>query len=225
MIAGTFANTWRAFTSLGHSDTRANIAKRNLTPKPNWTTMWWECVARIPWLLFQCESVQITVAGGDKLLYQYIVANPEMGSNMHSCSICGKVGTSRSNLRMHIENIHFAGSFSHQCKFCEMTFPTRNLLYKHIKCHKYISRVFFCSGHYAWNSRWRSSHEYLSAQSYAAKILRFLCALPDLLWGSCSLGACRRTGGQATVRVHWPSPDWGWSQTPQMHTVWQNWKS
>ena len=91
--------------------------------------------------------------------------------------------------------------------------------------NKSISRVFFCSGHYAWNSRWRSSHEYLSAQSYAAKILRFLCALPDLLWGSCSLGACRRTGGQATVRVHWPSPDWGWSQTPQMHTVWQNWKS
>jgi len=74
--------------------------------------------------------------GGDKLLYQYIVANPEMGPNMHSCSICGKAGTSRSNLRMHIENIHFAGSFSHQCKFCEMTFSTRNLLYKHIKCHK-----------------------------------------------------------------------------------------
>ena len=35
MIAGIFANTWRAFTSLVHSDTRANIAKRNLTPKPN----------------------------------------------------------------------------------------------------------------------------------------------------------------------------------------------
>jgi len=74
--------------------------------------------------------------GGDKLLYQYIVTNPEMGPNTHSCSICGKTGSSRSNLRMHIENIHFAGSFTHQCKFCEMTFSTKNLLYKHIKSHK-----------------------------------------------------------------------------------------
>ena len=136
-IIGTICeNMLRAFTFLVHLDTHANIAKRYLTQKPNWTTMWWECVGRMPWLLFQCESAQITVAGGDKLLYQYIVANPEMGPNMHSYSICGKAGTSRSNLRMHIENIHFAGSFSHQCKFCEMTFSTRNLLYKHIKCHK-----------------------------------------------------------------------------------------
>ena len=65
----------------------------------------------------------------------------------------------------------------------------------------------------------------ISAQSHAVQLLRLLCALPDLLRGSCSLGACRRTWGQATVRVHWTSPDWGWSQTPQMHTVWQNWKS
>ena len=135
MIVVIWGNTWRAYTSLDHSDTLANIVRRNLTQKLNWTITWWECAESL-WPRFRCDWAHSTFAGGDKMLYQYIVTNPEMGPNTHSCSICGKTGSSRSNLRMHIENIHFAGSFTHQCKFCEMTFSTRNLLYKHIKSHK-----------------------------------------------------------------------------------------
>ena len=135
MIVVIWGSMWRAYTSLDHLDTPASIVRRSLTLKQNWTTTWWGCVES-QWPHFMCDWAHSTVAGGDKLLYQYIVTNPEMGPNTHSCSICGKTGSSRSNLRMHIENIHFAGSFTHQCKFCEMTFSTRNLLYKHIKSHE-----------------------------------------------------------------------------------------
>ena len=135
MIVVIWGNMSKAYTFLDHLDTLASIARRNLTPKPRWTITWWECAeSQLPH--FKCDWAHSSVTGGDKLLYQYIVTNPEMGPNAHSCSICGKTGSSRSNLRMHIENIHFAGSFTHQCRFCDMTFSTRNLLYKHIKSHK-----------------------------------------------------------------------------------------
>ena len=60
------------------------------------------------------NSLKVTrslVVGGEKLLYEYIVTNPGMGANMHRCSLCGKTGSSRSNLVMHIENIHFLGLY------------------------------------------------------------------------------------------------------------------
>ena len=53
----------------------------------------------------------LVFAGDDKLLNEYIVTTPEMGANMHRCSLCGKTGSSRSNLGMHIENIHFLGLY------------------------------------------------------------------------------------------------------------------
>ena len=75
----------------------------------------------------------LVFAGGDKQLYQYIITNP-IGD--YSCSICGKTSSTRGNVKMHIENMHFAGSFTHECKFCRETFSTKNMLYKHVKTHK-----------------------------------------------------------------------------------------
>ena len=61
-IIGTICeNMLRAFTFLVHLDTHANIAKRYLTQKPNWTTMWCECVGRLPRLLFQQCECWITI--------------------------------------------------------------------------------------------------------------------------------------------------------------------
>jgi len=73
---------------------------------------------------------------GEKQFYSYIVKDPVSGPQSHKCSICGKIGSDRSNLRKHVESIHFPGVFSYKCKYCDKTFLTRNLLNLHIKTHK-----------------------------------------------------------------------------------------
>ena len=74
------------------------------------------------------------LTGADKQLYDYIVKD---GPGSHSCSLCGKTSSDRSNLRKHVENIHFPGAFSYTCKYCNETQPTRNLLNLHIsKLHR-----------------------------------------------------------------------------------------
>ena len=69
---------------------------------------------------------------GDKQLYEYIVKAPEVGPKCHKCTLCGKTGTDRSNLRKHVENKHFNGAFVYSCKYCSQTFPSRNTLNHHI---------------------------------------------------------------------------------------------
>jgi len=74
---------------------------------------------------------------GDKALYEYIVKYPEGGPGANKCTLCGKVSSNRSNLRNHVENIHFPGMFTYSCKHCHETFNTRNFLNMHIgKLHK-----------------------------------------------------------------------------------------
>ena len=74
---------------------------------------------------------------GDKQLYEYIVRAPEAGLKAHRCTLCGQTGNDRSNLRKHVENIHFPGTFSYTCKYCPpgmavKTFPTRTKLQNHV---------------------------------------------------------------------------------------------
>jgi len=76
-------------------------------------------------------NVSVTV------FYEYIVKDPESGPKMHKCTICGKQGSDRGNLRKHVENIHFPGTLSYQCKYCTETFSTRNGLNHHFsKMHR-----------------------------------------------------------------------------------------
>jgi hypothetical protein len=77
--------------------------------------------------------------GGDKLLYEYIVRDPVSGPRSHKCTLCGKTSTDRSNLRKHVESIHFPGIYSYDCKYCHEIFTTRNFLNLHIKTHKMAS--------------------------------------------------------------------------------------
>jgi len=73
------------------------------------------------------------------VFYEYIVKDPENGPKMHKCTICGKQGSDRGNLRKHVENIHFPGTLSYQCKHCSEIFTTRNGLNHHYsKMHKSI---------------------------------------------------------------------------------------
>jgi len=69
--------------------------------------------------------------GDQRLLYQYIVKD-DFQSNWHKCTLCGKSGKDRGNLRKHVENIHFPGTFNYSCKYCSENFSTRNSLNIHI---------------------------------------------------------------------------------------------
>ena len=73
------------------------------------------------------------------VFYEYIVKDPESGPKMHKCTICGKQGSDRGNLRKHVENIHFPGTLSYPCKYCTETFSTRNGLNHHFsKMHRAV---------------------------------------------------------------------------------------
>jgi len=69
----------------------------------------------------------------DKQLYAYIEhCTAEDGQKLHRCTMCGKTGKQRNNMRKHVENIHFNGTFVYNCKYCCETFASRNKLNHHI---------------------------------------------------------------------------------------------
>jgi hypothetical protein len=76
---------------------------------------------------------------GRKLLEEYIekVFDNESGVTRYKCILCGKINNRKGHAENHIENIHFPGAFSYDCKYCEMTFSSKNSLYKHVhRMHK-----------------------------------------------------------------------------------------
>ena len=80
------------------------------------------------------SSRTLLLAGGaDKQLYHYIVScHLEAGQKVFICTICGKVSAHKTDLRKHVENIHFPGLLTYIRKYCTKTFPTKNLLNHHV---------------------------------------------------------------------------------------------
>jgi len=76
--------------------------------------------------------------GGASVVFStYLIKDPSLGPKGLKCTLCSKTGTDRSNLKKHVENIHFPGTLSYSCKYCSETFLTRNSLNHHIsKNHK-----------------------------------------------------------------------------------------
>ena len=70
---------------------------------------------------------------GTRHLNSCIEKYPEGGPRAHICKLCGKVSSDRSNLRKHVESIHYPNAFLHACKHCGQHFNTKNLLYMHVK--------------------------------------------------------------------------------------------
>ena len=89
-------------------------------------------------LQFHSNFILFNLIGSDpKQLNDYMAKYPDGGPKAHICKLCGKVCSDKSNIRKHVENIHFPGVFVHTCKHCNQTLKTRNLLYMHIsKVHK-----------------------------------------------------------------------------------------
>ena len=68
----------------------------------------------------------------DRVLYTYIEKCPAAGPRAHRCTLCGKTSADKSNLRKHVENIHFPGTFIYTCRHCGETCNSRNQLNNHI---------------------------------------------------------------------------------------------
>jgi hypothetical protein len=60
---------------------------------------------------------------------QYILA---VGGGAVRCTLCNKTSSTRSNLKKHIENIHFPNTYTYTCRYCGDTFSTRNTHYIHV---------------------------------------------------------------------------------------------
>ena len=54
------------------------------------------------------------------------------GGGLVRCTLCNKTSSTKSNLKKHIENIHFPGAFTYTCRYCGDTFSTKNNHYLHV---------------------------------------------------------------------------------------------
>ena len=133
----------RTSTFRAPSHTSANIAVKYLQPETSWTCTFQKSIVEM------YSSWTLLVAGGDKQLYDYIVSHLEAGQKAFKCTICGKVSAHKTNLRKHVENIHFPGLFSYTCKYCPETFPTKNLLNHHVT-NSHRSNVSYSESNFVW---------------------------------------------------------------------------
>ena len=76
--------------------------------------------------------------GAREVFDQYMEkSSPDDGKPCLKCTLCGKESSHLNNLRNHIENAHFPGTFSYNCSQCEKTFKSKTALCSHIsKLHR-----------------------------------------------------------------------------------------
>ena len=67
-------------------------------------------------------------------LLQYVTKDPN--SNKHFCSICNGFSHQwKSNVRNHVEALHFPDTFSYQCDLCQEVFKSKKSLENHRSLH------------------------------------------------------------------------------------------
>ena len=80
--------------------------------------------------------MSFALSGDNLLSFDNYIVPSESGVGFQ-CTMCGKEAVKKSNLRKHIENIHFPGSYSYSCKYCSQICTTKNQLNQHIsKLHR-----------------------------------------------------------------------------------------
>ena len=90
-------------------------------------------------------GVDQTNVSSSQLTLSYIEKheNSEDGKPLHRCTLCGKTGKDRSNLRRHVESVHFPASFHYNCQYCEKVFNAKNTLNVHISRHHRDQKQFW----------------------------------------------------------------------------------
>jgi len=134
VIKATLESTLKTFIFLAFLSIIANIVIKHLILETCCICTFPKCIRLMKDIKYLLTNlIFIRFLGEDmRLFYEYIIKDPSTGPKSHKCTLCGKVGNDRGNLRKHVENIHFPGSFSYSCKYCAETFTTRNNLNMHI---------------------------------------------------------------------------------------------
>ena len=70
----------------------------------------------------------------EDLAFKYVVKN---SNKTYSCSICGKVSSTTTTAKTHLEASHFPSSTGYECQVCGIVLNTKNALAVHMsKKHK-----------------------------------------------------------------------------------------
>ena len=66
-------------------------------------------------------------------LYTFVKENTDLCDTKHKymCSICGKSGRDRGDVRNHAENIHFPDVFTYTCELCQAELKSKVALLNH----------------------------------------------------------------------------------------------
>ena len=83
------------------------------------------------------DSLECGDDGVELDLHEYSSRLTE-GENIgkYQCYLCGKISNEKSNAWMHVENIHFPGSYEYECDLCGKKFDTKKKWYHHrIRVH------------------------------------------------------------------------------------------
>ena len=67
------------------------------------------------------------------VLEDYIKRDQETG--LFICNICGKTNRQKTNIKNHLEGVHFHGQFVYECSYCGKRFNGKNSLSVHV--HKF----------------------------------------------------------------------------------------
>ena len=70
------------------------------------------------------------VCANPNMLNDYIKKDVDTG--MFVCQICGKDSLQKSNIKKHVEGVHFAGHFVYNCDICNKDFNGKNSLSVHL---------------------------------------------------------------------------------------------
>ena len=79
----------------------------------------------------QIDYYHVSVASGESaMLNSYIKKDSVKG--IFVCQICGKGSLQKSNIKKHVEGVHFPGHFDHKCEICDKDFNGKNSLSVHL---------------------------------------------------------------------------------------------
>ena len=75
-------------------------------------------------------------ADAKNVFEQYLIRVKHEGKAGYRCKLCDKaVVTRKTDMTYHIESIHFPGTFSYSCNYCDAVLDGRNKMRKHIARH------------------------------------------------------------------------------------------
>ena len=57
------------------------------------------------------------------------------------CSLCGKISKRKETAFLHVENIHFPGTYEHECDLCGEKFDTKAKLKNHLHHVHYSKKL------------------------------------------------------------------------------------